>query len=192
MYSILEYFYKSLSELKLILTKSLNILLSSILFSYIIKNKKKKRIKMVDENLAKDLVKMKENGTMSEDPKNMLKLMELIKQVSLENEDLIEELESMDEILAQMVITDKDFKWWIKLGDGKFSYGEGEDQNASFSMLSDWKTLSGVMTGEIDGTVVYMSGTLKMEGNVQDTMAFGDYFQFAMEILEELGYWKLK
>lgn len=147
---------------------------------------------MVDENLAKELSGMKEAGTMSEDPKNMLKLMELIKQVSLENEDLIEELESMDEILAQMVITDKDFKWWIKVGDGKFEYGEGEDTNASFSMLSGWKTLSGVMTGEIDGTVVYMSGDLKMEGNVQDTMAFGDYFQFAMEILEELGYWKTK
>lgn len=145
--------------------------------------------KMVDENLSKDLVEMKKNGTMSKDPKNMLKLMELIKQVSLEHEDLIEELESMDEILAQMVITDKDYKWWIKLGDGKFEYGEGENQNATFSMLSDWKTLSGVMTGEIDGTVVYMSGGLKMEGNVQDTMAFGDYFQFAMEILEELGYW---
>jgi putative sterol carrier protein len=145
---------------------------------------------MVDENLAKELMEMKKNGSMSKDPKNMLKLMELIKQVSLEHEDLVEELEGLDEIVAQMVVTDKNFKWWIKLGDGKFEFGEGEDDSASFSMLSDWDTLSGVMSGEIDGTAVYMAGKLKMEGNVQDTMAFGDYFQFAMEILEELGYWK--
>jgi len=145
---------------------------------------------MVDENLSKELLEMKESGTMSKDPRNMLKLMELIKQVSLEHEDLIEELEGLDEIVAQMVVTDKNFKWWIRLGDGKFEFGEGEDENASFSMLSDWDTLSGVMSGEIDGTAVYMAGKLKMEGNVQDTMAFGDYFQFAMEILAELGYWK--
>ncbi|MHA1843110.1 MAG: SCP2 sterol-binding domain-containing protein [Promethearchaeota archaeon] len=145
---------------------------------------------MVDENLVKELKEMKESGTIADDPKNMFKLMELIKQTSIEHEDLIDELDNLDEITAQMKLTDRDFKWWIKLGNGKFEYGEGENENASFSMLADWNTLSGVLTGQVDGTAAYMAGSLKIEGNVQDTMAFGDYFQLAMEIMAELGYWK--
>lgn len=147
---------------------------------------------MVDESLPKKLAEMKESGTMSSDPKNILVLMELIKQVSLENEDLKEELENIDTVTAQMIVADKNFKWWIKLGDGDFDYGEGEDENATFSMVSDWKTISGVMVGEVDGTAAYLSGSLKIEGNVQNTMAFGDYFEFAMDILGELGYWQAK
>ncbi len=144
---------------------------------------------MIDENLAKELKEMKESGKMSEEPRNMLKLMELIKQVSLENEDLVEELNFLEGVTAQMKLNDKDFTWWISLGDGKFDYGEGENENATFSMESDWKTLSGVMVGEVDGTAAYMGGSMKIEGNTEDTMAFGDYFEFAMEIMKELGYW---
>ncbi|MFX0059630.1 MAG: SCP2 sterol-binding domain-containing protein [Candidatus Hodarchaeota archaeon] len=147
---------------------------------------------MVDETLPKKLAELKESGAMSSDPKNILILMELIKQASLENEDLKEELENIDTVTAQMMVIDKDFKWWIRLGDGDFDYGEGEDESASFSMKSDWKTISGVLVGEIDGTAAYLAGSLKMEGNLQNSMAFGDYFEFAMDIIAELGYWKAK
>jgi len=147
---------------------------------------------MVDESLPKKLAELKESGALSSDPKNILILMELIKQVSLENEDLKEELENIDTVTAQMMVMDKNFKWWIRLGDGDFDYGEGEDENASFAMKSDWKTISGVLVGEIDGTAAYLAGSLKMEGNLQNSMAFGDYFEFAMDIMAELGYWKPK
>jgi putative sterol carrier protein len=147
---------------------------------------------MVDESLPKKLAELKESGALSSDPKNILILMELIKQVSLENEDLKEELENIDSVIAQMMVMDKNFKWWIRLGDGDFDYGEGEDENASFTMKSDWKTISGVLVGEIDGTAAYLAGSLKMEGNLQNSMGFGDYFEFAMEIMAELGYWKPK
>ena len=53
-------------------------------------------------------------------------------------------------------------------------------------MSANWETMSGLMSGEVDGTSAYMSGDLKIEGNLQDTMAYGEYLQFAAETLQEL------
>ncbi|MFX1394671.1 MAG: SCP2 sterol-binding domain-containing protein [Promethearchaeota archaeon] len=140
---------------------------------------------MVDEALANDVRKIRDEGM--SDPKDILKIFELMKQASAEIDDLKEELEDIDEFIGQMVIDDKGFKWWAKIGDGAFDYGEGESsEDPSFTMTANWETMSGLMIGEIDGTSAYMSGDLKIEGNLQDTMAYGEYLQFAAETLEEL------
>ena len=141
---------------------------------------------MVDEALANEVREMRDKGTMADDPKNVLKIMELMKQASAEIDDLKEELEDIDLFVGQMVVEDKDFKWWVKIGDGTFDYGEGEDADPSFTMSANWETMGGLMSGEVDGTSAYMSGDLKIEGNLQDTMAYGEYLQFAAETLEEL------
>ena len=109
-----------------------------------------------------------------------------MKQASAEIDDLKEELEDIDQFVAQMVVEDKDYKWWVKIGDGAFDYGEGEGADVSFTMSANWETLSGLMSGEVDGTSAYMSGDLKIEGNLQDTMAYGEYLAFAAETLQEM------
>ena len=139
---------------------------------------------MVDEALANEVKKLRDDG-MSE-PKDVLKIFELMKQASAEIDDLKEELEDIDQFIGQMVIEDKDYKWWIKIGDGAFDYGEGEGADVSFTMSGNWETMSGLMSGEVDGTSAYMSGDLKIEGNLQDTMAYGEYLAFAAETLQEL------
>jgi predicted lipid carrier protein YhbT len=141
---------------------------------------------MIDEALAKEVREMRDKGTMADDPKNVLKIMELMKQASAEIDDLKEELEDIDLFVGLMVVEDKDFKWWVKIGDGAFDYGEGEGDDPSFTLSANWETMAGMMSGEIDGTSAYMSGDLKIEGNLQDTMAYGEYLQFAAETLEEL------
>ena len=140
---------------------------------------------MVDEALANEVREIRDKG-MGDDPKQILKIFELMKQASAEIDDLKEELEDIDEFIGQMVIEDKDFKWWVKMGDGAFEYGEGEGGDPSFTMSANWETMSGLMSGEVDGTSAYMSGDLKIEGNLQDTMAYGEYLQFAAETLQEL------
>lgn len=139
---------------------------------------------MVDEALANEVRKLRDEGL--GEPKDLLKIFELMKQASAEIDDLKEELEDIDQFVGQMVIDDKDFKWWAKIGDGVFDYGEGEGADPSFTMSANWDTMSGLMSGEIDGTSAYMSGDLKIEGNLQDTMAYGEYLQFVAETLQEL------
>jgi putative sterol carrier protein len=144
-------------------------------------------VKMVDVNLALEVKEMTEKGTLKDDPKNILKLMELMKQVSGEDEDLKEELEDMDTIVGQMVVTDKDFKYWFSAGDGVFDYSEGENNNPSFTMKANWKTMAGMMSGEVDGTAAYMSGDLVIEGNLQDVMTYGEVMRLAVEAMQRLG-----
>jgi len=124
---------------------------------------------------------------MMEDPKNILKLMELVKQVAVEDDELKEELEDMDKIIGQMVVTDKDFKWWLSAGGGAFDYNEGESNEPNFIMKANWETLGGIMTGDIDGTSAYMSGDLVIEGNLQDVMGYGEFMRIAVEVLQRLG-----
>lgn len=142
---------------------------------------------MVDLDLANEVRELTEKGTMKEDPKNILKLMELLKQVSVEDEELKEELEDMDKIVGQMVITDKDFKYWLSSGEGVFDYGEGETDDPTFTMKANWETMGGMMSGEVDGTAAYMSGDLVIEGNLQDTMAYGEFMRIAVEAMQRLG-----
>ena len=97
---------------------------------------------MVDLDLANEVRELTEKGTMKEDPKNILKLMELLKQVSAEDEELKE---------------------------------------------ANWETMGGMMSGEVDDTAAYMSGDLVIEGNLQDTMAYGEFMRIAVEAMQRLG-----
>ena len=139
---------------------------------------------MVDQAVIDEVKKLREN--MGDDPKALLTMQELMKQASAEIDDLKEELEDIDVFVGQMVISDKDWKMWVKIGDGVYEYGEGEAADASFTMTCNWETMSGMMTGEVDGTSAYMSGDMQIDGNLQDVMAYGEYSSFAAETLQEM------
>jgi putative sterol carrier protein len=142
---------------------------------------------MVDIDLAFEVRDMTQNGTMKDDPRNILKLMELMKQISEEDEELKEELEDMDKIIGQMIIIDKDFSYWLSSGEGIFDYGEGLTEDPTFTMKANWETMSGMMSGEVDGTTAYMSGDLVIEGNIQDVIGYGEFMRIAVETMQKLG-----
>jgi len=140
---------------------------------------------MVDQAIIDKVQKLRED--MGDDPKALLTMQELMKQASAEIDDLKEELEDIDQFTGQMVISDKNWKMWVKIGDGVYDYGEGEAADASFTMTCNWETMAGMMTGEIDGTSAYMSGDMQIDGNLQDVMAYGEYSSFAAETLQEMA-----
>jgi putative sterol carrier protein len=134
---------------------------------------------MVDEKLVAELKAMRESGPSQ--PSDALKMYEFIKQMAEESEDLKEELEDMDTMVVQMVVTDADYKYWVKLGDGAVDYGEGVSEDAGVTMSATGSTWSGLSSGEIDSTSAYMSGDLVIEGNLQDAIAYGEILGIAME-----------
>ena len=112
-------------------------------------------------------------------------LLEYLKQVSKENEDLKEELEDMD-IVVQMVITDKDKKYWLKAQEGSVDAGEGDIDNPSFTFSAAFDVAVGMLTGEVDATSAYMAGEITVEGNLQDAMAFQEILELSMEAFEDM------
>ena len=142
---------------------------------------------MVDVKLALEIKEMYDNKKVVEKPENILKIYEFVKQLSLENEELKEELEDIDEFSAQIVISEPDFKCWIKLGDGKFEYGEGEVNDPSYTLSCRQEIMGGMMQGEINSTSAYMAGDLSIEGNLQDAITYGDFLSLAMDKSRDLG-----
>ena len=105
----------------------------------------------------------------------------------MENEELQEELEDIDEFSAQLVISEPYFKCWIKLGGGKFEYGEGEVDDPSYTLSCRHEIMGGMMQGEIESTSAYMAGDLTIEGNLQDAITYGEFLSLAMERSRDLG-----
>jgi putative sterol carrier protein len=134
---------------------------------------------MVDEQLVKELKEIREKG--SSKPSDSLKMYEFVKQIAAESEDLKEELDDIDLMTVQLVITDADYTYWVKLGEGNVGYGEGEADDPSVTMKATGTTWAGLSSGEIDSTSAYMSGDLVIEGNLQDAIAYGEILALAME-----------
>lgn len=135
---------------------------------------------MVDESLIKELKELREKGPTQ--PSDALKTYEFVKQLAEENEELKEELEDIDPMVVQLVITDVDYKYWVKIGEGKLDYGEGEGEDPSVTMSATGATWTGLTSGEIDSTSAYMSGDLVIEGNLQDAIAYGEVLGLAQEL----------
>jgi len=139
---------------------------------------------MVDRELIRKLKKLREQGATK--PSDALLMYELVKQLAQENEEVKEELEDMEPILVQMIISDVDYKYWVKLGGGKVDYAEGEAEEPNVTMSATGETWTGLSTGELDSTSAYMSGDLKIEGNLQDAIAYGEVLGIALESFGEL------
>ena len=139
---------------------------------------------MVDQALLDVLKKLMDDpssATLEEFPK----LLEFLKQVSKENDDLKEELEDMD-IVVQMVISDKDAKFWLTAQNGAVDAGTGDVDSPSFTFTASFEVAVGMMTGEVDATSAYMAGDITVEGNLQDAMAFQEILELAMEAYEDM------
>jgi len=141
---------------------------------------------MVSTDLLKKLKDLRD-GVGERQPSDALLLAEALKQLAVENEDIKEEVEDMDTILAQFVVTDIGYSYWVKVGEGKVDYGEGEAEDPTVTMKATGATWAGMATGEVDGTSAYMSGDLQIEGNLQDSIAYAEINSMAGEALKELG-----
>ena len=126
-----------------------------------------------------------EKEELFEEIKIYLKIFKLFKQASAEIDDLKEELEDID-ILVQMIVTDIDYHYWVKMGDGKLDYAEGNADDPSVTMSATGATWAGLASGEIDSTSAYMSGDLVIDGNLQDAIAYGELNGLVGEVLKEL------
>jgi putative sterol carrier protein len=141
---------------------------------------------MVDEELLKKIKAAMDAGADAAGKDDILSVYEFFKAVSKENEDLAEELEDMD-ITVQMVVTDKDEKYWIKATGGEITYGEGDVDSPSFTFSCTSAVGAGMLFGEVDATSAYMAGDITVEGNLQDAMAFQEIIELAMEAFEDLS-----
>ncbi|MFW9990316.1 MAG: SCP2 sterol-binding domain-containing protein [Candidatus Odinarchaeota archaeon] len=140
---------------------------------------------MVSDDLLQKLNAIQE-GQVERKPSDALLIAEALKQLAQEDEDIKEEIEDIDLTVIQFVVTDADYKYWLKFGEGQVDYGEGETDNPSATMKASTAAWAGMASGEVDGTSAYMSGDLQIEGNLQDAITYGEITGMVMEAISEL------
>ncbi len=72
--------------------------------------------------------------------------------------------------------------------EGKYSFvmdAEAEDPDVTM-ILEDIDFAQKFFSGEVDGTSAYMSGDLKIEGDLQLTMTFGSLAEYITDYLEPI------
>ncbi|MBY9003185.1 MAG: SCP2 sterol-binding domain-containing protein [Candidatus Lokiarchaeota archaeon] len=139
---------------------------------------------MVDKALLDEVKAIRENGL--KDPSEAIKMFKLAKALATESEDMKDEIEDMKEIKVGFVVSDKDFQFGVTMGDGKIEITEGALSDPSVTLSTSMENWSGMLSGEVDATSLYMGGDLTIEGNLQDAIAFGEVLNIMQEELEDM------
>jgi putative sterol carrier protein len=139
---------------------------------------------MVDQALLDEVKAIQKNG--AKEPGDAIKMFKLAQALAKESEDMKDEIEDMDEIKVGLVVSDKDFKFSVIMGAGKFEINEGEISDASVTLSTSMENWSGMLSGEVDATSLYMGGDLTIDGNLQDAIAFGEVLSIMQEELEDM------
>ena len=131
---------------------------------------------MVNQELLESIKsKLSESGSTTED--DTLKLLELYKQISLEEKGLKEEFEDMAmlsmEFLGQIIVSDEENKkFWLLFKEGKIDYGEGDIENPSLTFKTTMPILAGILFGQIEISSAHEAGDVSFDGDSEALMDF--------------------
>lgn len=108
-----------------------------------------------------------------------------IEEIAKVDEELQEELEDFDGKIQWKIAS---FKGYQVIDEGKYSFVMDEeiDDPDLTMIIESAETAKGFFSGEVDGTSAYMSGDLKIEGDLQLAMSFGSLAEFIADYLEPI------
>jgi putative sterol carrier protein len=68
-------------------------------------------------------------------------------------------------------------KWWIKIAEGKAEAGQGEVESPNLTFMVDAGDYVKIALGQLDATAAFMSGKLKIKGDMGLAMKFASLFR---------------
>ena len=129
---------------------------------------------MVNLELLNEVkLKLSDGSAMSGD---CIKIFEIYKQMSSENEELREEFDDMAmldmDFLGQIIISDENKKFWLKFKEGRVDYGEGDVINPSLAFTTNMATFTGILFGTIEISGAHEAGDVSFDGSSEVLMDF--------------------
>ena len=129
---------------------------------------------MVNSELLNEVkLKLSDGSAMSVD---CIKIFEIYKQISSENEELREEFDDMAmldmDFLGQIFISDENKKFWLKFKEGRVDYGEGNVINPSLAFTTNMVTFTGILFGTIEISGAHEAGDVSFDGSSEVLMDF--------------------
>ena len=108
-----------------------------------------------------------------------------IEEIAKVDEELQEEMEDFEGKIQWKIAS---FKGYQVFEEGKYSFVMDEeiDDPDLTMIIEEAEVARGFFSGEVDGTSAYMSGDLKIEGDLQLAMSYGSLADFIQDYLEPI------
>ena len=135
---------------------------------------------MVDKSLVDEIKNKIKSGASASEADDVLKSFELIKQMSKEVDYLKDDVEESD-YTCQLVFSDLEKEYWIKVSKGNVEYDKGKLESPSFTITSSKDIGLGLFLGEIDANIVATLGKLGLTGNFTQLRLFQELYEDAIE-----------
>ncbi|MFW9819269.1 MAG: SCP2 sterol-binding domain-containing protein [Candidatus Thorarchaeota archaeon] len=100
----------------------------------------------------------------------------------MNTEDLREEIDEINHIY-QIIVTDLNFNFWLKISNGSIIYRIGINQNAAFTVKYTKDILIKILKREMDGTDAFMKGLIKVDGDLSQGLRFIKLFRMFLVYL---------
>jgi len=97
-------------------------------------------------------------------------------------EELREEIIEYDDIY-QIIITDSNFNFWLKVSNGSLIYKHGINRSASFRIMYTKDILVKILKREMYGTDAFMKGLIKVDGDLSQGLRFIKLFRLFIKYL---------
>ena len=99
-----------------------------------------------------------------------------------EIEDLQEEVEGWDQVIQ--FVLDGLGSFWVQIDGGQFSHGEGAVDNAGLTLTMAADEAAMVFSGDKDAKAAYMSGALKVDGELPEAVRVQTLIEIVLEEIE--------
>jgi len=98
-------------------------------------------------------------------------------------EELRDEIIDYDAIY-QILITDINFNFWLKISNGSIMYKKGINRSATFKVRYTKDLFINILKRDMAGTDAYMKGKIKVDGNLSDGLRFIKIFRLFIQYVE--------
>ena len=98
-------------------------------------------------------------------------------------EELRDEIIDYDDIY-QILITDINFNFWLKISNGSIMYKKGINRSATFKVRYTKDIFINILKRYMAGTDAYMKGKIKVDGNLSDGLRFIKIFRLFIQYVE--------
>ncbi|MFX1379160.1 MAG: SCP2 sterol-binding domain-containing protein [Promethearchaeota archaeon] len=118
--------------------------------------------------------------------KNIMKSNKALEHLAKKSNEFYKELSFFKKNIVQTKLDNSDFKYWVTFGDGEFKCGKGDIEGATIFITSPEKTMNQILLGNLDAYSEFLTGNVKIEGDMQYAVVYFDLLKLGLEIKKEL------
>jgi len=134
----------------------------------------------IDEGLKQRMLEKIEGGTFG--LKEFQNFLTLFTQVANSIDETKDEVRGFNRRFQFRLLNYPDF--WLSIQGGSFEMGEGDIDAPDIILEMHAQMATGVFTGQVDATVAYMNGELKVDGSLPDAIKFRTLVDMVREELD--------